>query len=110
MAPVKQHQHRAQTCQKHHICTDKHRTLYTRQFARLFRAAGLRLSHPLNAVLLPGHKGRHSPRYHEYVLQALEAATEGLSGSDYRAALCRALGTLRLELLANPTLVRGIGL
>ena len=101
---------RSGRAQRHHLCSDKHRTVYTRQFVRLFRPAGLSLRDRRNKVLLPGHKGRHSPRYHQYVLQALEAATEGLSGSDYRAALCGALAVLRLELLANPDLVRGVGL
>lgn len=70
----------------------------------------MKLSDPANKVLLEGHAGRHSPAYHEHVLDRLDRATKGLSGSNYEKALRSELGTLKQELLKNPDIVKGIGL
>jgi hypothetical protein len=97
--------------QIHHIATDKSiKSGYTEAFERIFKKAGMTLDDAANKVDLPGHAGRHSPKYHEYVLSRLRGATEGLSGTDAATALRAQLGTLRQELLANPDMVRGIGL
>lgn len=70
----------------------------------------MKLSDPANKVLLEGHAGRHSPDYHRYVERRLNAATQGLSGSNYEKALRFQLDALKQELLKNPDMVKGIGI
>lgn len=101
---------KSQMGQRHHLATNKHKSLYTRQFRRIFAKAGMSLNHALNLVLLADHTGRHSPRYHQWVLESLTMATDGLKGAAYRQALCAELLTLREEVLANPQLLKGVGL
>jgi len=59
-----------------------------------------------NVTVLAGHAGRHSPSYHKHVLDALQKATQGRSGKEYKEALMGALNTLRKELETNPDLVK----
>ncbi len=97
--------------QLHHIATNKSiQSGFTAQFERLFGKAGMSLNDAANKVLLEGHKGRHAAQYHQYVLDRLTAATEGLSGANYSRALREELGALRQDLLRNPDLVRGRGI
>jgi RHS repeat-associated protein len=96
--------------QLHHIATNKHKTLYTSQLNSIFARAGLSLKDDANLICLKGHKGRHSPRYHDYVLDKLDSATRGLSGSEAGQALRMALNELRNELIRNPQIVTGLGL
>lgn len=97
--------------QIHHIATDKAiKSGFTEAFKRIFSRGGMSLQNAANKVALVGHAGRHSPVYHRYVLQRLEAATQGLSGVDYTRALQLELDVLRSELIRNPKIVNGIGL
>jgi RHS repeat-associated protein len=102
---------RALRAQIHHIATNKAiKSGFTEQFQRIFGRAGKSLEDPANKLLLEGHAGRHSPLYHQHVLDRLQNATRGLSGDAYTRALDAELGALRSDLLKNPDLVRGIGL
>ena len=93
--------------QIHHIATNKNLAGgFTKQFEAIFAKAGMKLSDSANLMSLPGHAGRHSPAYHNHVLQTLQKATEGLSGKAYKEALTGALNTLRKELEANPDIVK----
>lgn len=97
--------------QIHHIATDKAiKSGFTEKFQQIFERAGKSLQDPANKVFLEGHAGRHSPAYHQYVLDRLQNATRGLSGDAYTRALEGELRVLRGELLTNPDLVRGVGL
>lgn len=97
--------------QIHHIATNKAiKSGYTKVLERIFAKARLSLDNPVNKVFLEGHAGRHAPVYHQYVIDRLMNATRGLSGASYRQALESELRALRTELLANPGLVRGVGL
>ncbi len=107
--------HNAANCgiagQIHHIASDKAiKSGFTEQFRRIFGRADKSLQDAANKVFLEGHAGRHSPKYHQYVLGRLQTATRGLSGDAYSRALDGELGALRGELLRNPDLVRGVGL
>lgn len=94
-----------------HIATDKAiKSGYTDEFTKIFDKAGMKLNDPANKVFLEGHAGRHSSAYHEHVLDRLDKATKGMSGSDYGNALRSELDALRQELLRNPDMVKGVGL
>ena len=97
--------------QIHHVATDKSiKSGFTEQFNRVFSRAGMNLQDDANKLLLQGHSGRHSPKYHQYVLGRLKTVTDGLSGNNYTRALRNELGSIRTELTRNPDLVKGIGL
>jgi RHS repeat-associated protein len=97
--------------QIHHIATNKAiKSGFTAAFERIFAKAGMKLDDVANKVLLPGHAGRHAPAYHQYVLGRLQQATHGLTGPQAAAALRAELNALAKELLANPSMVKGIGL
>ncbi|WP_445370037.1 AHH domain-containing protein (plasmid) [Methylomonas sp. HW2-6] len=97
--------------QLHHIATDKAiKTGYTAQFKEIFDKAGMNLNDLTNKVLLEGHAGRHSPVYHDHVLERLQDTTRGLSGSNYEKALRSELDALKQELLKNPDIVKGNGI
>jgi hypothetical protein len=61
-------------------------------------------------MFLEGHYGRHSSKYHEYVLSRLRKATEGQSGEEYTTSLKNELDALKGDLQKNPDMIRGIGL
>lgn len=95
----------------HHTATNiAIKSGFTDWFRRIFGRAGKSLEDSANKVFLEGHAGRHSPAYHQHVLDRLQNATRGLSGDAYGRALDAELGALRGELLKNPDLVRGSGL
>jgi hypothetical protein len=96
------------TKQMHHIASNKNVAGgFTAQFERLFAKAGRNLDHPSNLMELSGHSGRHSKLYHQYVLDKLTTATDGLEGEDMVSALDNALNELRREIAKNPGIVRG---
>lgn len=97
--------------QIHHIATDKAIVSgFTARFEEIFNKAGLSLQNKANKMLLEGHLGRHSAKYLEYVFGRLTRATEDLSGEVYREALLKELEALRIELINNPEIVKGVGL
>lgn len=97
--------------QIHHIATNKGiQSGYTEKFEKIFSKAGMSLEDPLNKMTLPGHLGRHSERYHRYVLERLTKAVSGHSGDAYRQALVKELGELHKAIQSNPDIVRGVGI
>lgn len=97
--------------QIHHIATDKAiKSGFTKQFEEIFAKAGTSLQNAANKLFLEGHAGRHSPKYHQYVIDRLKTATEGLTGSEYGKALTGTLEGIAKELKKNPDLVKGTGL
>ena len=71
-------------------------------------ARGISLDDGKNEIILRGHANvRHTPQYHQYVLDRLTKATQGLrSGSQqYRNAVANTLEELRRELLDNPGMI-----
>jgi RHS repeat-associated protein len=94
--------------QVHHIATNKSvKSGFTKQFARIFKKAGMTLQDAANKVFLLGHKGRHAIRYHQHVLERLSKAVSGKSGAEARNALVKELQLIRQELLRNPDMIRG---
>jgi RHS repeat-associated protein len=95
--------------QLHHIATNKNILGgFTKQFETIFKNAGMSLDDGINQIILRGHKGvRHTPEYHQYVLDRLRGATKnlGVGTRQYRAALQRELEALRGELLDNPDMI-----
>lgn len=63
-----------------------------------------------NKLVLRGHLGRHAAAYHRYVLGRLLNATQGLTGAEAAAALRAELTAIAKELLANPSMAKGVGL
>jgi RHS repeat-associated protein len=95
----------------HHIATDKSiNSGFTEQFKQLFSKAGLTLNNDINKIKVIGHKGRHSAKYHQWVLDRLTNATEGLRGSDYKDALIEELFAIGQDVVKNPQLLKGVGL
>jgi hypothetical protein len=90
--------------QIHHIATNKH-SRYKGAFTRIFNKGGMSLSNTANKILVPGHNGRHTNNYHEYVLGRLETAVSGLSGPAYRDALIDVLAQLATEIRNNPRIM-----
>jgi RHS repeat-associated protein len=98
-------------CQIHHVATNKAlKSGWTALFKTIFDKAGMSLDDAINKLALDGHKGRHSPRYHQWVLDTLRSAVQGLDGADYKKALTEALDYLKAELKKAPDKVKGIGL
>ncbi len=99
----------ASGAQMHHIATNKNILGgFTKQFEKVFNAAGLSLDDGINKIILRGHaNNRHTPQYHQYVLDRLTKGTQGLkSGSQqYRTAVTNTLEELRRELLDNPGMI-----
>jgi RHS repeat-associated protein len=82
--------------QLHHIATNKNLAGgFTAAFERLFARAGMTLNDDENLVRLVGHAGRHAPEYHQMVLDKLTAATMGLRGAEFKAALIQELRAIR---------------
>lgn len=97
--------------QTHHIATDKSdKSGYTARLKGIFDKGGLSLQDKANKVFLEGHKGPHNPKYHEFIIRRLTAATKGLSGDTYASALKNELAVLREEIESNPGLLKGEGL
>jgi hypothetical protein len=97
--------------QIHHIASDKAiGSGFTKLFEEIFEKAEMDLQHPANKMRLPGHAGRHSEKYHQYVLETLSKATKGRSGVAYRRGLIRALNRLENEIRANIGILKGDGL
>lgn len=99
----------ASGAQMHHIATNKNFFGgFTKQFEKIFSGAGISLDDGINKIILRGHANvRHTPQYHQYVLDRLTRATQGLkSGSQqYRNAVANTLEELRRELLDNPGMI-----
>jgi RHS repeat-associated protein len=94
--------------QLHHIATNKSIVSgVTAAFENIFAKAGMTLNAPENLLELAGHAGRHSAKYHQYVLDRLLNAVRGLQGAEYTAALKFVLNDLKQELLNNPELIKG---
>jgi hypothetical protein len=68
------------------------------------------LQDALNKISVPGHTGPHSPLYHQYILDSLQSATDGLSGLAFRQALQKELIELGREVVSNPAILDGMGL
>ena len=83
----------------HHIATDKHHSIYTPQFKKIFDEAGLRMQSPYNRMRLPGHKGPHTKEYHGIVLGKLKSAVSAAKTKPEKlAALKSALMDLRFDI------------
>lgn len=66
----------------------------------------------INKIILRGHKNvHHTPDYHQYILDRLRGATNGLRpGSlQYKTALERELEYLRGELIDHPDMIGWTG-
>ena len=85
---------------KHHIASNKDKVFKPR-FERLFRKAGLTLDSPWNRMRLRGHVGPHGKFYNEYVLNRLERAVAGRTGSAARTALIGELKAIRRDIRSN---------
>ena len=87
----------------HHLATNKNFVSPARggrwspKFKAIFDKAGIDLDDALNKLAIPGHKGPHPETYHQLVYDRLLAATKGLSGDAYRAALEAELAALKAE-------------
>jgi hypothetical protein len=99
--------------QIHHIATDKSVVSgFTAVFEGIFAKAGMSLSAAENKMLMniANHLGRHSPKYHNYVLQRLRSALQGKKGADYAKALVTELADIGKEVRKNPRILKGEGL
>ncbi len=67
----------------HHIATNKHFTRYTKLFKEITDKYGLRLNQAWNKMEISAeiHRGRHTIKYHEWVLDNMRRADQ-LSGGD----------------------------
>jgi hypothetical protein len=87
----------------HHLGTNKNFVSTARggpwspKFKSIFDKAGLDLDDALNKINVPGHKGPHPEAYHQLVYDRLIAATKGLRGANYKAALEAELAALKVE-------------
>jgi hypothetical protein len=73
-------------------------------YKEIFYKAGMSLQDPLNKMVLPGHSGRHTNDYKQYVLDYLKSATNGLTGQEAKQALTNALTEIRNVLTKNPNM------
>jgi hypothetical protein len=87
----------------HHIatiCNEKSTArggAWTPRFRKIFAKAGMSLDDPANTMPLEGHYGPHPQRYHEIILEELDAATKTC-----RSVLeCREALTARFRKLAR---------
>ena len=80
----------------HHIATPYGEN--GRRLRALFKNAGMKLGDAANALPLLGHTGPHAQAYHDTVIRKLSAATAGLTGAEYKAALQRALAALAKDI------------
>lgn len=97
--------------QIHHIASDKAiASGVTKEFEKIFAGAGMTLQDSANKIFVPGHLGRHSAKYNEYVLATLRAAVEGKSGAAYGNALRQSLRDLKQKILKNPGILKGDGI
>ena len=81
----------------HHIASDKDK-IFTPQFEKLFKEGGLDLQSAWNRTRVPNHVGPHGKFYNNYVLERLQTAVAGKSGTAYRKALLDELYQLRREI------------
>lgn len=84
----------------HHLATNKNfvRAMqWSKKFEPIFKKAGYTLDDAINKVYVPGHRGPHPEKYHQYIYDALVNATKGLSGSAYKKAFEKTLGRLAKE-------------
>jgi filamentous hemagglutinin len=88
--------------QAHHLATNKGK--WGEKFENLFGRAGVDLDDAINKMDLPGHVGRHTDKYHQWVFDQLEAAVAGKQGQAAKDALTSALSKIRKRLEANPRL------
>jgi hypothetical protein len=90
--------------QTHHIATNKGK--WGEIFRVLLDRAKIAdlLDGAANTMQLPGHAGRHTEKYHQYVFQRLRTAIGNKTGDAARDAATEALNKLRDELTLNPRL------
>ena len=89
--------------ENHHIASDKSiKSGFTKAYEAIFKKAGMSLQDEANIIFLDGHSGAHTKSYKQYVLEYLTAATEGLTGKEYKEALVKALDDLKAQLKENP--------
>jgi hypothetical protein len=87
----------------HHLASDKSIVSgFTAQYEDIFSKAGMTLDDSENIMKLFNHKGAHTNKYKQHVVDYLKSATEGTSGVTYRKALVRALRDLKRKLKKNP--------
>lgn len=87
----------------HHIASDKAiKSGFTEAYDKIFKKAGMSLQDDVNKIFLENHRGGHTKKYKQYVLDYLTEATDGLNGSQYKDALTQALDDLGKQLLENP--------
>jgi RHS repeat-associated protein len=94
----------------HHIATNKHDSYFTPRFREIFDRAGISMNDPVNRMNLnlELHNSAHSHAYNEMVLSRLSRATEGLRGEAAAIRLRAELNAIRLDVYANPQILRGI--
>ena len=93
------------TSEWHHIASNKAiKSGFTEAYERIFKKAGMSLEDDANKMRLEGHSGAHTKVYKQYVLEALQEATEGLQENTkaFEDAVIKSLGELKSELLNNP--------
>jgi hypothetical protein len=88
--------------QVHHLATNQGK--WADEFAKLFARAGVSMDDAVNKMKLPGHMGRHTNTYHEFVYERLSTAIGNTRGATARSALEDALQQIRRELERNPRL------
>ncbi len=87
----------------HHIATNKNSISnlrggpWTPRFEPILKKAGMTLEDAANKIRVPGHAGPHPEAYHQEVFDRLRAATNGLSGADYKSALLKELDVIAGE-------------
>jgi hypothetical protein len=86
----------------HHLASNK--GTWAKKFQKLFDRAGIDLDDAVNRIDLPGHIGRHTEKYHQWVYDQLEAAVGTRTGQAAKDALTKALDKIRKALETNPRL------
>jgi hypothetical protein len=95
----------------HHLATAKNWISKARggpwspKFSDIFKRAGMSLEDAANKVAVPGHRGPHPEAYHKAVFERVTAATEGLEGDAYSAALKAELDALGAEAATPGTML-----
>ena len=88
--------------QTHHIASNKGNR--AREFRKLLERAGIDLGDAVNKMDLPGHSGRHTDAYHDWVQDQLEEAIGDKTGDAAKEAAEEALGKMRNALIEDPRL------
>jgi hypothetical protein len=91
----------------HHIASNKSlKTGYTERYKTIFDNAGIKFNDPDNIIELPNHSGRHTNRYKDIVLDALEKGTADKQPHtiEYTQSVRDVLKDLANRLLKDPRL------